>query len=241
MTKQATSFAAKYSSLNLSTKSFPGGNVMTTRRFAATLAVLTVAAFALPSQAQANLILNPGFESDFDGDLSPDNWSFTGGDRVKDFDLGIAPHSGNLQWQFQGDNSTLSQAVTLADAGDYELSMWIAARNDGNTFNTVASGEVQFELLDNTLTPVAPVSSVSADYDAPKGTYVQWTRSFSGLAAGNYTVRVSTGDGFGANQGMGDDFSLTFIPPVLAPEPSTLVLAALSMVGLVGTRRRRRS
>ena len=183
--------------------------------------LLAVGMLLAPAGAvQANLIQNPGFEADYDGDLNPDNWSFTKGDRVKDFDLGIAPHSGALQWQFQNDNATLSQTVAIPAAGAYDLSMWLANRNDGNHhLNTVASGQVKFELLDNLSNPVTPDSSASPDYDAPRGTYVQWTRSFNSLAAGNYTVLVSTGDGPGANQGMGDDFSLVATGPPAPPSP----------------------
>ena len=207
-------------------------SVFTRRTFPA---ALTVLAFSLVvvTAASANLILNPGFEADFNGDTNPNNWNFTAGDRVKDFDLGIAPHSGNLQWQFQNDFATLTQAVTLTDAGFYELSMFIANRDDPvNHLNTVASGQVTFELLDNTLTPIVPSSSVSTDYDAPRGTYVQWTRTFNFLTPGNYTVRVATGNGPGANQGMADDFSLV-------PEPSTALLTGMGLVALSAMRRSR--
>ena len=193
--------------------------------------VLAVGMFlALTGTARANLILNPGFEADSNGDQSPENWSYTGGDRVKDFDLGIAPHSGSFQWQFQNNNATLSQPVTLTDAGAYELSMWIANRNDGgNHLNTVASGQVKYELLDNLSNPVTPDGSASADYDTPRGTYVQWTRSFDSLLPGDYTVRVSTGVGSGANQGMGDDFSLIAVGP---PVPTIHYIGGDDTVGI---------
>jgi alpha-L-fucosidase 2 len=103
--------------------------------------------------------------------------------------------------------------------------MWIANRSDPiHHLNSVASGQVTFQLLDSGNNVVTPGSSVSPDYDAPRGTYVQWTRTYKGLAAGTYTIKVFTGANTGsANQGMVDDFSLTPGTTIATPDELPVV------------------
>ena len=69
-----------------------------------------------------------------------------------------------------------------------------------------------------------------------------WVHVFRAEAAGNYTVRVFTGNGPGANQGMGDDFSLEFTGSGggAIPEPMTMLAVGLGISGLGGYLRKRR-
>lgn len=189
------------------------------------VAVLAAVAVCLVAGGQAraqNLIANPGFET---GLISP--WVYVGdaGNAVVGSNFGIWTHGGSSQCQMQRDTgSTLSQAVTISTPGSYVLSMWIANRNDPtHHLNAVASGQVTFQLLGSGNKVVAPISSVSPDYDVPRGTYVQWARTYKGLAAGTYTVQVCTGTNPGsANQGMVDDFSLTPGTAITTPDESLL-------------------
>ena len=178
----------------------------------------------LAGAARANLILNPGFEADSDGDLNPDFWTRSGLDRVKDFDLNIAPYEGNFQFQLQS-TGTLTQQVVLPAAGQYNLGMWIASRPDNtHHLGPIGNNEVKLQLRDASNVVVAADSAVTGDYDAPRGTYVEWTRTYNSLAAGTYTVEVrSDGPGSGANQGMVDAFSLVGPPgpPPPPPPPTT--------------------
>ena len=195
-------------------------------------ALLAVGMFlGVAGAARANLILNPGFEADFDGDLNPDNWVRTGLDRVKDFDLNITPYEGNFQFQLQNAGGSLTQQVVVGTAGQYDLSMWIANRPDGtHHLGSAASGQVKLQLRDSSNAVVAPDGAVTADYDSPRGTYVQWSRSYDNLPAGTYTVELrSDGPGSGANQGMVDAFSLIAVGP---PVPQTHEIGGDNIIGV---------
>jgi hypothetical protein len=194
---------------------------------------VAVVSFAAGTANAANIPLNPGFESNNVGD-NPTHWVKVSGDRVKGVDLGITPHEGIRQYQFQNSpDASLSQGVALS-GGDYFLSMWIAARP---SFFGIVARDVTFQLLDSSLAVVSPSSSVSPGFNYDTPTYVNWTRNYTGLTAGNYTVRVATGFGQGPtepNQGMVDDFSLTVVP-----EPTSAVLL-IGGLGMSLLRRKRR-
>ena len=195
---------------------------------------VAVVSFAAGTANATNILLNPGFELNNVGQ-DPTDWVKVSGDRVKGVDLGITPHQGIRQYQFQeSPNASLSQGVSLS-GGDYFLSMWIAARPRAD-FGIVAA-DVTFQLLDSSSAPVSPSSSVSPGFNYGAATYVNWTRSYTGLTAGDYTVRVATGIGQGnPNQGMVDDFSLTAVP---VPEPTSAVLL-IGGLGMLLLRRKRR-
>jgi hypothetical protein len=195
---------------------------------------VAVVSFAPGTANATNILLNPSFESNNVGE-DPTDWVKVSGDRVKGVDLGITPHQGTKQYQFQNTpDASLSQGVALS-GGDYFLSMWIAPRP--NSTNFLVAADVTFQLLDNTLAVVSPSSSVSPGFNYSAATYVNWTRNYTGLTAGNYTVRVATGIGQGVNQGMVDDFSLAV---AAVPEPSTyaMALAGLACGGFSMWRRR---
>jgi hypothetical protein len=195
---------------------------------------VAVVSFAAGTANATNILLNPSFESNNVGE-DPTDWDKVSGDRVKGVDLGITPHEGIRQYQFQNSpDASLSQGVALS-GGDYFLSMWIAARPRAD-FGIVAR-DVTFQLLDSSLAVVSPSSSVSPGFNYDTATYVNWTRNYTGLTAGNYTVRVATGVGQGPpNQGMVDDFSLTVVS---VPEPTSAVLL-IGGLGMLLLRRKRR-
>jgi hypothetical protein len=164
----------------------------------------------LEARADRPLIMNPGFESGVlpwsgnsevlvDSDLDMDN------DGVH-----YTPHGGKKHFRLQGGREqtiALTQAVALP-AGDYELSMWVMSR--ANADHNLGPN-LTFELLDSDSRVVNPSQSSSPDCLSPKGVYVQWTRRYSGLKTGDYTVKISAGPA-GADQqgkqGWVDDFRL---------------------------------
>jgi len=190
------------------------------RTFKKCVLLAVCALLAVAGPAEANLIKNPGFEMDFNGDLNPDFWVRSGLDRVKDDDLGITPYEGSFQFQLQSTGS-LTQQVTVPTAGQHDLSMWIASRPHGSHhLGPIGNNEVKLQLLDASNAVVVPDSEVTGDYDSPRGTYVEWTRTYNSLAAGTYTLELrSDGPGGGANQGMVDAFSLVGPPGPPPPPP----------------------
>ncbi|HUX02776.1 MAG TPA: family 43 glycosylhydrolase [Phycisphaerae bacterium] len=155
------------------------------------------------------LITNPGFET---GAL---HWSCNS-EVLVDADLEMdndgvhyTPHGGKKHFRLQGGKDqtiNLTQAVALP-AGDYELSMWVMSR--ANSANNLGPN-LSFELLDGASQVVKPANSSSPDCLSPKGAYVKWTRHYTGLESGAYTVKVSAGptDTVQGKQGWVDDFSL---------------------------------
>ena len=164
----------------------------------------------LEARPDRPLITNPGFESGMepwtsnaevliDSELEMDN------DGVR-----YTPHGGKKHFRLQGGKDqtlSLTQAVALP-AGDYELSMWVMSRaNTNHNFGP----NLALDLLDNNSQVVPPAQSSSPSPLSPKGTYANWTRLYTGLKTGEYTVKVSagpTGPGQQGKQGWVDDFSL---------------------------------
>ena len=158
----------------------------------------------LEARAGRQLILDPDFET---GTL---NWSYDG-DLLVDGEQDIvdgahhSPHGGKKHFRLQT-NVTLTQPLALP-AGDFDLSMWVMSRPSPT--NNLGPN-VTFELLDSDSQPVKPSQASSPDYLSPMGKYVQWTRQYTGLKSGAYTVKVSTGAPVKGifKQGWVDDFSL---------------------------------
>ena len=169
-------------------------------------ASLLAAALMITGTAHSQeLLVNPGFELSAAGDMPPQGWTFEGGDRVKDGDGTldeISPRTGDLVWQIQfvrGSGASISQAITL-EAGDYALSTFYAVRAGNN-----GATEFTFELLDASGTTVLPASATNPPLVG--GEFVELTRSYQGLDAGDYTVTFAI-SGPNLRQGSLDDFSL---------------------------------
>ena len=158
----------------------------------------------LEARAGRQLILDRDFET---GTL---NWACDGDyfvDTAQDLVDGAyhSPHGGKKHFRLQT-NVTLTQPLTLP-AGDFDLSMWVMSRPSPT--NNIGPN-VTLELLDSNSQPVKPGQASSPDYLSPMGKYVQWTRQYTGLKSGAYTVKVSTGAPVKGTykQGWVDDFSL---------------------------------
>jgi len=199
------------------------------------------------SAAQANLIQNPGCLFTLGGHTDGDagghytnnaanmpNWATSVGAPFFTDPQGIFNYTTEyMQVQTSG-TQDLYQHVTTAVTGPAVLSVEGMHRND----NANPSGTLFFDLYGGTLTsfgaatPVAPDSSV---WPALSGSIQTFSHTYNSLPAGNYTVRVggtlSSGGLFQAGM---DNMSLTVVP-----EPSTLVLAAVGLLGMLAWARRR--
>jgi alpha-L-fucosidase 2 len=160
------------------------------------------------SEPGTQLLRNPGFET---GDLAgwasgnDGNGGYLGVDGVILWDEGqpsYTPHQGDKMGRLQGPAVGLSQTVALA-AGDHALGMWVQSRRLAG--NQLDPG-LALELLDKAGKPVAPTVASSPAFTPPAG-WVHWTRSYTSLPAGTYSVRVRTAASAAA-QGWVDDFSL---------------------------------
>jgi len=209
---------------------------------------------ALTGSVQANLILNGGFENSAIGhgaswDIGP--WSQGGGESNRIID-GLAseggspnenwivyPLEGLREYRLQGSSADYYIEQTIAlPAGDYALSAWFAGRNNYSV-NYLVTSTVALELRNSGGTVITPgASSTPAIPEhgggSQTGHWVNWTRDYSSLAAGDYTVRVTKGSSGVFQQGWVDDVSLTLIP-----EPSTIAMATIGLLalGLYGRRR----
>ena len=185
-----------------------------------------------------NYLANPGFE---EGSLaswtnSPSGAVFLDNEIPLTWDgtPAYAAYEGTEAVRLQGrDPRSLSQTVILP-SGNYALGMWVMSR----MLEGYKLGEgLTLVLLDDTSTEVTPAASSSPDFrNVAQGTYVNWTRDYTGLAAGTYTVKVSVPAAPNPpndfEQGWVDDFSLTLIP-----EPSIAMLGGLGLLGLLRRRR----
>ena len=175
------------------------------------------------------LLLNPGFELDAAGATPPTNWTTRAGDQVKDASGGLdmlMPRTGLVMYQIQGgqgNGASISQTVTL-EAGDYLLSTFYAARD-----NFAAATEFTFDLFDASGSAILPASSTNPELVL--GEFTELTRSYQGLAAGDYTVTFEI-SGTNLRQGTLDDFSLTpatvvVVPDTQAPSPDPMTFEVL--------------
>ena len=134
-----------------------------------------------------NFLVNGGFEEDEDGASPPTGWTQVFGDQVKTAESGLpetGPFEGSNMFQIQatgGNFPSISQAVTLS-SGDYDLSAYYGQRLN----NQNAPSAINFNLIDSTGEIVPPTAFVDP---VPDGTtYVQFTRNYTSLPAGSYTV-----------------------------------------------------
>ena len=150
-----------------------------------TTKVYTVTAFRNPE-----ILVNPSFNGNATG------WTLTG---VMYEDNDGIPAAGQDSLKrcirMNSTNGTLTQTVTILAAGNYALSGWFAT----NTSNTAV-----FELRTSANVAVTPSASISPAIPVQPN-WVQWTRDYTNLAAGTYTIYVrSSGNAIWA-----DNFSLT--------------------------------
>jgi hypothetical protein len=178
-------------------------------------------------QLRADLIVNGGFETgDFTG------WTTNSAASLAvepNGHLGIPSHSGNYYANFGTSNTlgVISQSVADTSGASYSLQMWLWSDGGGG------SGAVkdEFKIAWNGTT-------ISDMINIPAGPYT--LLSFTVVGTGSDTLTLSGLDN-GDNPGALalDDVSLN--PAVAgAPEPSTMAIAGIGILGFIADTWRRR-
>ena len=150
------------------------------------------------------------------------------------FDLNVDTANANYTGSL-GTFSTLflkAQINANADGGDTYTSMVLSYRVDGGSWNNDP-----VDSISNPGGAVATGLSTGNDLSSLIGTHtleLYLSRSHTWSGGGPYTTSLdATGDTGGA--AAANFFSATF---TVVPEPSTMVLASLGLIGLVAARRR---
>jgi hypothetical protein len=176
------------------------------------LAALAALALGVSHASAGNLLVNPGFETgDFTGWTQSGNTGFTGVDSS-------SPHTGNFNVDTGpvGSLGFISQTVATTGGSHYVLSGWL--QSDGATPN-------EFVIQFNGVTVLDLV-------DEPQHGYV--LESVMVVGTGNDTVSF----GFRNDPGFFqfDDANLSSVP-----EPTSMMLCGIGLVGLSGYALRRRN
>jgi len=157
--------------------------------------------------------------------LNPDGWTFVGGvsNLVRDPGNGVGGSDQYVDWTSgTGTDHYLRQSFTLAVDSTVDFGAYFSNRGQANG----GDGTQIYDVTDTNLLFASP--DVVAAFAPPTWTLSQSTGV--SLSAGTYVFR-STFDDFSNTDG-------AFVDAVPIPEPSTLALATL---GLLGLRRRRRA
>lgn len=220
--------------------------------------ILTVAGFVIGCGTlplRANLIDNgsfetpvvtPGFFENFDsGSTGITGWTVVGpqvsvvsGTFSQN---GIAfPAEDGVQWlDLTGDGSNsvegVEQTVATTSGTKYDLSFWVGnVNNPGGIFGTTSTVNVHLGGISGTLIDTATNSSTTA------GTLVweKFTTSFT-ASGSTTTLDFINGDPSGDNSNGLDNVSLTAAGATTVPEPATLPLVGVGLVGVCVFLRRR--
>jgi hypothetical protein len=176
--------------------------------------VAVLASAALSAHAQDNLVGNPGFET---GAFAPE-WTQFGGTNftgVTGTFGGVPPHGGNFQAYFGPTTSGGIMQTLTGPAGAYAVDFWLAAVGGGSTDSFSASlGGVTF-------------------YSTPGIGAFPYTHITGAVVTGaNPVLQFTTLNA--PSYWLLDDINVAAVP-----EPGTLGLIGLGVLGLVGALRKR--
>ncbi|MCG8586373.1 MAG: PEP-CTERM sorting domain-containing protein [Pirellulales bacterium] len=246
MMQRVQSLAAKLSGQFLSTTSFEKGNAMNTQnQFKSVVTLAAVATFLLTAtSANAALVLTFTEEGSdvrltYTGSVDLTNATFNGDAGYNLGSQGNEVQQNGVEWNPQGLGGVVGgdfyAGVDLL-AVDLTNATFAGTADAGNTnivFN-IAGASFNIGPANNDDQP---------DYGvfAPSGFITFAGQSYASMGLDAHTPDVLTGL-WAANGSATNNELVQFIvqsPPV--PEPSTAILAGLGVVGLIGTRRRRRN
>jgi len=198
-----------------------------------------VAGLATVTVANANLLYNPGFNTNGGGGTTPTGWT-AGGDLNKQGVESWGSHDGDgwleafYGWN-AGTSATLFQDIAGSANAIYTLSFW---QEGDNAWNGSAFG-VSLIWLDAAGSPVGTAASMNLQSTAIVNT--GWTNQVLQATSplNTATVRVqfaatSLSEG-GAGAAKIDELSLDV---QAIPEPSTIALMGLPLIALAAMRRR---
>ena len=247
MTKQVQSIASKLSSLFLSTTSFFKENAMKTRsRTNSVLMLAAVTVLLIASSADAALVQPVGATASSELAAGYEAVNVQNGNGLNaPFDetaTHVAGSGSGTMWLSSnvGVSTSIGQFITFDLGSEFDLSdayIW-NYNQDGQGargFNTYdifvadSGGVFGAALITGaTLNDAGGVAGELAQTQAMVASNVQFVKFVNGSNSANNVVGLSE-----------VRFNSVEAPPGTAPEPSTLILAALGFVGLMGTRRRR--
>jgi hypothetical protein len=139
----------------------------------------------------------------------------------------FAPEDGSQFYDIGNDTDfSLYQTITVTDAGLYKL-QWYAS-STAYSADLVTPYSVTFDGTTTWFNPgYAPDDG---------GSWASNSLSFN-LSPGDYTLTFTSGSHTGWDTAL-DNITLTSTPPVSAPEPATMLLLGLGLMGVLGIRRK---